>query len=87
MSHKNMTKLDNLTVIFSCIFTGSCFTATPIKNYNLNDSFKCVLNEKKLLHKDHEIQDLWAKNYYKEPKFLGLNTTEKVYDLSLKCEE
>lgn len=86
MTRKIMTKLNNIIIIFSCMFTGSCFTGIQQKN-NANDLSRiCVNNETNPLHDDCMGQENpWAKTFYKQsPKMLGFNATGGVQDLSLK---
>lgn len=86
---KRVSKLDNLIVIFYCMFLGSCFHVTPNKSYFAEKSLeKCVNPEDKDDCEKFTCPGSSIKNNYKgsyrEP---SLHTLEKNRDMNFRCNE
>lgn len=87
-----MNKLDNIIVILSCIFMGSCFTTSPDKAQASDKTFEqCVAADENPVMDDCmklKCWDFWVKNYYKGAhKTPQLHAIERVYDVSFRCHE
>jgi len=88
-----MNKLDNIIVILSCAFMGSCFVTSPDKVYADKTFEQCVTADENPTTDDCtrlKCWDFWVKNYYKDSqkhKTIQLRAIERVYDLSYRCHE
>lgn len=83
-----MNKLDNLGVILSCMFIGSCFTSSQNKVNTVDAALKtCTANENVASKEDCDslsLKNSWVKNFYNDQKNPQFKTTERLYDLSFK---
>ena len=88
-----MNKLDNIIVILSCVFMGSCFTTSPDKAHADTTFEQCTTADEDPATDDCtrlKCWDFWVKNYYKSShrhRTPRLHAIERVYDLSFRCHE